>query len=182
MAKFNAIKTFIENNSCSIASYEGDSPNHAKSKRRKRNSKNIWSSGRLNSKRIMAISSPSSNENFLQGTENISISEGNSGSGCGCGNSSHFDLHDLELDLDQDEGYKNKIGKTTYLTIHTIGRHRDVDDSNFDKNQLLKGIKIEKEHTDDEDLAKEIAKDHLSEIPDYYDRLEKMEQSYKKEA
>lgn len=41
--------------------------------------------------------------------------------------------------------------------------------------QLEKGIKVEKEHTTDEELAKEIALDHLLEIPDYYDKLEEME-------
>ena len=37
------------------------------------------------------------------------------------------------------------------------------------------GIKVEMEHVDDEELAKEISMDHLEEIPDYYDRLDKME-------
>lgn len=41
--------------------------------------------------------------------------------------------------------------------------------------QLVKGIEIEVEHTQDRALAKEIALDHLSEYPDYYDRLEKVE-------
>jgi hypothetical protein len=43
--------------------------------------------------------------------------------------------------------------------------------------QLAKGIKAEKEHTTDMLVAKEIALDHLNELPDYYDRLEKMEES-----
>lgn len=30
-------------------------------------------------------------------------------------------------------------------------------------------------HTDDPKIAEEIAKDHLSEMDDYYDRLEKIE-------
>lgn len=41
--------------------------------------------------------------------------------------------------------------------------------------QLNKGIHIEKEHTGDIELAREIALDHLSEYSDYYDRLEKIE-------
>jgi hypothetical protein len=40
---------------------------------------------------------------------------------------------------------------------------------------LKLGIKVEMEHIDDESIAKEIAKDHLSELPDYYSRLVKME-------
>lgn len=43
------------------------------------------------------------------------------------------------------------------------------------KSQLLKGIKIEQEHTGDVAMAREIALDHLDEFPDYYDRLEKVE-------
>lgn len=41
--------------------------------------------------------------------------------------------------------------------------------------QVKKGIKVEKEHTDDEKKAERIALDHLFEMPDYYDRLAKME-------
>ncbi len=43
------------------------------------------------------------------------------------------------------------------------------------KSQLTKGIKIEHEHTKDFGVAREIALDHLFELPDYYDRLEKVE-------
>jgi hypothetical protein len=46
----------------------------------------------------------------------------------------------------------------------------------FDPDQLAKGSEVEMEHTDDPDIAVEIAMDHLTEIPDYYDRLERMEQ------
>jgi len=41
--------------------------------------------------------------------------------------------------------------------------------------QLKKGIEVEKEHTTDVKVAREIALDHLWEFPDYYDRLEKVE-------
>jgi hypothetical protein len=47
--------------------------------------------------------------------------------------------------------------------------------SDFDKNALKLGIKFELEHTDDHALAKEIAMDHLTEDPRYYDKLAKME-------
>jgi hypothetical protein len=43
------------------------------------------------------------------------------------------------------------------------------------KKQLNKGIKVEMEHTDDKERAKEIAMDHLFEDPKYYDKLEKIE-------
>ena len=41
--------------------------------------------------------------------------------------------------------------------------------------QVAKGIKVEMEHTDDEDIAREITYDHLTEDPRYYDKLEKVE-------
>lgn len=41
--------------------------------------------------------------------------------------------------------------------------------------QLKKGLEVEKEHTKDIEKAKEIAMDHLSEDPNYYDKLRKIE-------
>lgn len=45
----------------------------------------------------------------------------------------------------------------------------------FDPEQVAMGVKVEMEHTDNPLLAVEIALDHLTEIPDYYTRLDKME-------
>jgi len=61
------------------------------------------------------------------------------------------------------------------LDISMVGKHNDVPDDKFDQKELAMGIKIEHEHTNEDEIAKRIAKDHLSEIPDYYTRLEKME-------
>lgn len=41
-------------------------------------------------------------------------------------------------------------------------------DNQFDQKQLKQGIKIEKEHTKLTFVAKNIAKDHLEEFPNYY--------------
>lgn len=49
------------------------------------------------------------------------------------------------------------------------------------KSQLNKGIKVEMEHTTNKNKAKEIAMDHLSENPDYYTKLKKIESKEKKE-
>ncbi len=70
----------------------------------------------------------------------------------------------LRADLDEVENEQLKGGLSA-----------DKSYSDFDQEQLAKGIKVEIEHTDDPSIAKEIAADHLAEIPDYYDRLEKME-------
>jgi len=61
------------------------------------------------------------------------------------------------------------------------GKHKHVPDEKFDQKELDMGIEVEKEHTDDPFIAKEIAKDHLAELPDYYTRLKKMEEDGKRE-
>ena len=43
-------------------------------------------------------------------------------------------------------------------------------------DQIEIGIKVEREHTSDEAEARLIAMDHLVELPDYYTRLDKMEE------
>ena len=58
-----------------------------------------------------------------------------------------------------------------------VGRHNDIPDSAFDPDELVKGIKTESEHTDDPEIAKAIAKDHLIEVKDYYTQMEKMKSS-----
>lgn len=45
----------------------------------------------------------------------------------------------------------------------------------FDQRQLRIGIKIEREHTSNRRIAMEIAMDHLSEDPNYYKKLRKIE-------
>ena len=45
----------------------------------------------------------------------------------------------------------------------------------FDEDELKRGIEVEMEHTDCKIISERIAKDHLTEIPDYYTRLDKME-------
>jgi hypothetical protein len=43
--------------------------------------------------------------------------------------------------------------------------------------QIIKGVKIESEHTTDLDIAMEIAFDHVYEDPKYYDKLSNIEES-----
>ncbi len=50
----------------------------------------------------------------------------------------------------------------------------------FDQTQLQKGMRVEREHTNDPCIALMIASDHVCEFPDYYSRLEKMEAEAKK--
>lgn len=46
----------------------------------------------------------------------------------------------------------------------------------FNSSALAKGVKVEMEHTNDRKIATEIAMDHLTEDPNYYDKLEKVEE------
>ena len=49
-----------------------------------------------------------------------------------------------------------------------------------DPEELEMGIDVEHEHTTDDDIAEEIALDHLTEDPEYYTHLKEMEKKYKK--
>jgi len=51
----------------------------------------------------------------------------------------------------------------------------NMSPDDFSKKKIEKGIKIELEHTSDKQIAEEIAMDHLTEDPEYYEKLEKME-------
>lgn len=53
------------------------------------------------------------------------------------------------------------------------GKGDDRSDSDFDPKELTMGVATEQEHTKDLALAKEIAKDHLTEDPHYYSKLKK---------
>jgi hypothetical protein len=55
-----------------------------------------------------------------------------------------------------------------------LGEAATTEDK-VDAEELRIGIEIELEHTDQPDVAKQIALDHLAEIPDYYTRLVAME-------
>jgi len=59
-------------------------------------------------------------------------------------------------------------------TPEEIANHHGVDVKKI-KQELVMGIEVEKEHTTDEKVAREIALDHLYEFPDYYTRLKKVE-------
>ena len=74
-----------------------------------------------------------------------------------------------------------KLTTTAELDELEGGKADDTLSTELDSDELAKGIEIEKEHTNDENLAEEIAKDHLKEIPDYYTRLQKMEEEAKAE-
>ena len=67
----------------------------------------------------------------------------------------------------------------SHKTVEQIAKKHRLDVS-FIQKQLDMGEPIEHEHTQDHDLARDIALQHLDEIPDYYTRLKKMESDAKK--
>jgi len=71
---------------------------------------------------------------------------------------------------------ENKIkgGIGDNMSLDDIAKKHDVEVKELRK-QLVKGIKVEMEHTDCPKKAKEIVYDHLVESPTYYNELEKME-------
>lgn len=60
------------------------------------------------------------------------------------------------------------------LSVEEIASRHEVPVEYIAK-QLEMGIQVELEHTTSEQAAREIALDHLLELPDYYSRLNKME-------
>lgn len=66
-----------------------------------------------------------------------------------------------------------KVAATDELMTEVQGDERP--DDMFLTRELVKGMRIEMEHTDEPEEAKEIAKDHLIEDPRYYTKLEKCE-------
>ena len=80
------------------------------------------------------------------------------------------------------QGRKKKLKEQLkpFKTVEQIAKKHRMDVS-FIQKQLDMGEPIEHEHTKNHTLAKEIALQHLDEIPDYYTRLKKMEAAAKKE-
>jgi hypothetical protein len=81
------------------------------------------------------------------------------------------------------EGYGGpNLALSGSATIHEAAlkpAHTPEEIANKNKNseynrQLDMGIDIEKEHTTDPIIAKNIARDHLAEIKNYYSRLKKI--------
>ena len=71
-----------------------------------------------------------------------------------------------------------KGGKADKMSVEDIAKKFNVSVDKI-KAQIKKGVEIEKEHTNDKEKATEIAMDHVTEFPDYYDRIEKMEKDAK---
>jgi hypothetical protein len=77
------------------------------------------------------------------------------------------------------EESKDLIGKKTASIEDIAVKYRLC--INKVEAQIAKGVRVEREHTNSDAEAHEIARDHIHEFPDYYDRLDKMEKKAKKD-
>lgn len=82
------------------------------------------------------------------------------------------DLSKLKSDMKEEQ--KLEGGLADKLSLGDIAAKHKVGVEELTK-QFLHGFKKEKEHTKDEKEASEIAMDHLSEDPEYYIKLKKVE-------
>lgn len=80
--------------------------------------------------------------------------------------------HDLYNQHETEE--EEELPSVKTYTTEQIAKKHGVPVKAIQK-QLKMGIEVEKEHTKDSAKAREIALDHLLELPDYYTRLKKME-------
>jgi hypothetical protein len=85
-----------------------------------------------------------------------------------------------KLDKDGSEEYtkvkEDKIpgGLAKGMSLSDIAKHHNISPQTL-KNEFIKGYAVEREHTTDVEVAKEIALDHLYEDPNYYSKLSKIE-------
>jgi len=85
-----------------------------------------------------------------------------------------------KLDKDGSEEYQpvkeDQIpgGLAKGMTLKDIAKHHKISPQTL-KNEFIKGYAVEREHTTDVNIAKEIALDHLYEDPNYYSKLSKIE-------
>lgn len=79
-----------------------------------------------------------------------------------------------EIGEDLSETEELKGGLSDDKTLEQLAKKHNYKVESL-KKQLEMGIKVEMEHTNDKEKAKEIAMDHLYEDPSYYKKLKKVE-------
>lgn len=84
-------------------------------------------------------------------------------------------LQGFEGEVDElEKAEKIKGGLADNKTLKDVATHHKVELKSLRK-EFITGLEVEMEHTDDEEVAEEIAKDHLWEDPNYYTKLKKVE-------
>ena len=94
----------------------------------------------------------------------------------------HEWAEDNGIEKDEAEAVFYRLA-TKFVKLITEGRSQEkgITEKDVPPEELKKGIDIEKEHIDDEEVQKKIALDHLAESHDYYKGLDKMEKELEKE-
>ena len=72
------------------------------------------------------------------------------------------------------ESDKVKGGMSDGMTLSDIAKHHGIELAELEA-EYDKGLKVEMEHTSDNEIAAEIARDHLYEDPKYYTKLATIE-------
>jgi hypothetical protein len=88
------------------------------------------------------------------------------------GMSGYEEIDEIAVQVDNIPG-----GLAKGMTLNDIAKHHNISPQTL-KNEFIKGYAIEREHTTDINIAKEIALDHLYEDPNYYSKLSKIEIPY----
>lgn len=88
---------------------------------------------------------------------------------------------DIEENLTESTITEVAGGMSKGLSVEDIAAKHGVSVEDIE-DQIKLGVKVEQEHTSDVEEAKKIAMDHLTEFPDYYDRLGKMEKEAKADS
>jgi len=88
------------------------------------------------------------------------------------GMSGYEEIDEIAVQIDNIPG-----GLAKGMTLNDIAKHHNISPQTL-KNEFIKGYAIEREHTTDISIAKEIALDHLYEDPNYYSKLSKIEIPY----
>jgi len=88
------------------------------------------------------------------------------------------DRNSLKTAPDEDEMDGEPLDKVASGADKIPGGLADgKPDNAFPEEKTEQGEAVEMEHTSDEEVAEEIAKDHLTEDPDYYDKLKTIEKA-----
>ena len=86
-----------------------------------------------------------------------------------------FDKSGMKKESEEITSFLNKLAEEVWEDEIPGGLADKKTPKDFDPKSLEKGMKVELEHTNNHHMAKEIAMDHLTEDPKYYEKLEKME-------
>lgn len=71
------------------------------------------------------------------------------------------------------DSFKKFLNKKVMSNEQLAQKHEKSVD--YIKNQIKRGTKVELEHTKKHDVAEQIARKHVEEMHDYYDKLSKIE-------